>query len=208
MERMTKYGYRDLPTALYPELPPNAVPANPPVTLTTAKYYDLVAQIRANFSRQMTNGKYYVDKETHPDLDPDLATMPFSRPEPQSTWRNLPSLRPSTMFVLGDKTYLNLRETRQGISTAGTGVGGSGGIEQNRVCGVILPGQTHVFPLIAVQKTAELCFEWLNQELNHYHQWEEKWNAERSSMSSRDHWTVGRKWREILKPMKDFKTKL
>lgn len=205
LDRMIKYGYRDLPTALYPELPPDADPADPPVTLTTSKYYNLLAQLRANFSQKMANGKFFVDKETHADQDPELATLPFCRPEPRKTWLLLPSLRPSTMFVLADKTYLNLDEMREGIKRTGKGVGGSGGIDEGKVREVILPGQPHMFPFIAVETTANLCFEWLSQSMDQHKRQEERWEAERSSMSPKDHLIVGGKWWELLKPMKEFK---
>lgn len=72
------------------------------------------------------------------------------------------------MFVLGEKTYLNLDEMRQGIRVAGTGFGGSGGIQEGRVREVTLPEQPHVFPFTAVGETASVCFEWLNAETDKY----------------------------------------
>lgn len=207
VELMVKYGFRDLPTALYP-LPPDIDSDDPPVTLTTSKYYDLIAQLRANFEKQMSDGRYRVNKETHADLDPELATLPFCRPETQSTWRQLPSLRPSTLFVLGEKTYLNLKEMREGIQRAGAGVGGSGGMAEKQVKEILLPDQPHVFPFIAVEQTAVICSEWLGAELDKFWKREKVWETKRAGMSKRDHLTVDSRWNDLILPMSAFKHKM
>lgn len=97
VERMIKYGYRDLPTPLYPDLPPDADPANPPVTLTTTKHIEALAQLRANFHARQPDGRIRIDRETHADMDPLTAFVPLYRPEPRSTLLRLPSLRPPTL---------------------------------------------------------------------------------------------------------------
>ncbi|KAJ5114109.1 hypothetical protein N7456_002643 [Penicillium angulare] len=79
----------------------------------------------------------------------------------------------SEIWKTVEQTYLNLHEMREGIKATVTGVGGSGGMEKNKVCEVILAGQPHVFPFIAVQTTADLCFDWMSQDLSHYNRQEE-----------------------------------
>ncbi|PYH94541.1 hypothetical protein BO71DRAFT_483702 [Aspergillus ellipticus CBS 707.79] len=156
---MMRFGFRDLPTALYPTLPENADPSNPPVTLTTTKYHDVLGQVRQNFtgpspSSSVNDTNPQINRQTHADLNPTLSTLPLYRPEPPSTLFKLPSLRPSALFLLGESSYLNLSDLRPAIKTCGTGVGGSGGGEEGKVKEIILPKRGHFFPFEDVVGTA------------------------------------------------------
>ena len=114
-ELMVKYGFQDLPTALYPKLPADADPKDPPVTLTTTKHQDVLAQIRENFDARLPDGRIWIDRSTHADMDPLAAFVPLYRPEPRSTFLTLPTLRPSVLFLLGGNTFLKLDGMREGI---------------------------------------------------------------------------------------------
>jgi len=205
---MMKYGYRNLPTALYPELPTDSDPNDLPVTLTTTKHQDAVTQLRENFSARMPDGRIKINRETHADLDPLAAFVPLYRPEPRSTFRLLPSLRPSALWLLGEKSYLNLDEMREGIKVTGNGIGGSGGIPEGRVKEVSIKGGSHLFPFEAVEKTAEECGKWLGEVLEEFGKRESVWRKEREGMSSRDHLVTTKKWLEVVKPVSSFKNKL
>lgn len=95
---MIEHGYRDLPTALYPELPADTDPAKLPVTLTATRHQDAIAQLRGNFSSRTPDGRIVIDRDTHADMDPLAAFVPLYRPEPRSTYLRLPSLRPSVLW--------------------------------------------------------------------------------------------------------------
>ncbi|KAK2601753.1 hypothetical protein QQS21_004637 [Conoideocrella luteorostrata] len=207
---MVKYGFRDLPTALYPELPPNANLSDPPVTLTTTKHQSCLAQIRPCFDLEKANGRFVVNRETHPDLDAAKADarVPFYRPELFPTMDRLPTLRPSALFVLGKDTTKTWKDSmRNAARIAGTGVGGSGGMEDGRIREVFAHGG-HMFPFTAVLETAQACAAWIGDEIGRYSSQEKKWNNERSKMSERAHLVVPAKWMEIVRHPKDIKTKL
>lgn len=204
---MIRYGYRDLPTALYPTLPADANPDDLPVTLTTTKHQDAITLIRQNFSARMPDSRIKIDRETHADMDPLASFVPMYRPEPRSTFYRLPSLRPSVLWLLGEKTYLHMDEMREGIKITGTGVGGSGGISEGKVKEVNIKGRGHLFPFNAVEETAE-CGKWLSEELDKFREIEVKWNNERKQMSPHDHLVTTGKWLEVIKPLSSFKNKL
>ncbi|GLA16443.1 hypothetical protein AnigIFM62618_003022 [Aspergillus niger] len=217
--RMAQYGFRDLPTALYPDVdavkaefqsttsstsqPPaqshDATTNNTtPVTLTTTKYHDLLAQIRENFSaRSPETGRISIPRATHADLDPLAAFIPMYRPEPRSVFLRLPTLRPSCLWVLGGATFLKLDEMREGIKTCGTGVGGSGGIPDGRVQEVTLAGLGHLMPFQAVQQVAEPCVAWLESEMTRFREAERLWAEEQKG---RSHLTLEETWYRVLKP--------
>ncbi|XP_044715557.1 alpha/beta hydrolase family domain-containing protein [Hirsutella rhossiliensis] len=179
LERMMQYGYRDLPTALYPDLPPDADRSDPPVTLTTTKHQEALAQLRANFEARQPDGRIHINRNTHADMDPLSAFVPLYRPELRSTFHRLPGLRPPTLWVVGEKTFLCLDEIREGIKIAGTGVGGSGGSPEAKV-----------------------------KEVMTFREQQVKWNQERENMTMKDHMTLSKTWMEVVKPPSGVKTKL
>ncbi|OOO03840.1 hypothetical protein OAory_01022510 [Aspergillus oryzae] len=156
VDRMTKFGFRDLPTDLYPESLEGSDPANPPVTLTTSKNPDMIAQIRENFSARTLDGRIQIDRSTHAEMDPVAAFFPMYCPEPRATFFRLPTLRPSLIWVLGEKSYLRLDEVREGIKICGHGIGGSGGDSQGKVKEAAIPKGSHLFPFENVAEAAEI----------------------------------------------------
>ncbi|KAK1144787.1 hypothetical protein N8T08_004798 [Aspergillus melleus] len=205
VERMAKYGFRDLPTALHPDLPEGSNISDPPVTLATSKYQDMLGSIRENFSARAPDGSIQINRTTHADIDPLAAFVPMYRPEPRSTFYKLPSLRPSVLWVLGEKSYMRIDENRQGIKTCGEGVGGSGGVAHGKVKEVILSKAGHLFPFEDVAETAEQCFSWLEQEMAKFIETERDWIEKREAMSKRDHLVLSEKWFQTIKPISAFR---
>jgi hypothetical protein len=204
---MTQFGFRDLPTALYPDV--DAVKARfnttadisaTPVTLTTTKYHELLGQIRENFTaRSVETGRIEVPRATHADMDPFVAANPLYRPESRSTFLRLPTLRPSCLWILGGATFLGVDEVHEGIKTCGAGVGGSGGIAEGRVREVILPGLGHLMPFQEIKTLMEPCVVWLGEEMDRYRRMEREWEEKRKGKS---HLVVEETWYKVLKPLR------
>lgn len=156
-DRMIQHSFRALPTALHPELPPDANPEDPPVTLRTTKYQDSLTKLRENFEAHQPDGRIVINRQTHADMDPLAAFLPLYRPGPRTTFYRIPSLRPSALWIFRDRTYLNLDEMRQAMKLTGTGIGGSGGTIEGRVKEVLIQGHSHLFPFSAMKRTADVC---------------------------------------------------
>ncbi|KAL8673747.1 MAG: hypothetical protein Q9168_001854 [Polycauliona sp. 1 TL-2023] len=181
LKRMVEYGLRSLPTALYPEPPTTQTGSqDAPVTLTSTKYQEAWTLMRHNFNSRDTSGRIHIDRTTHADLDPLVASIPFYRPEPRSTWYRLPELRPSVLFLTGGATDMRLDEIREGIRVTGTGVGGSGGLAEGRVKETTFPARGHLFPMEIVGETAQECAVWLGKEMKRWSNAEMRWNEERA----------------------------
>nr|7DBL_A Chain A, acyl-CoA hydrolase MpaH' [Penicillium brevicompactum]7DBL_B Chain B, acyl-CoA hydrolase MpaH' [Penicillium brevicompactum]7DBL_C Chain C, acyl-CoA hydrolase MpaH' [Penicillium brevicompactum]7DBL_D Chain D, acyl-CoA hydrolase MpaH' [Penicillium brevicompactum] len=206
LDRMTKHFFRDLPTPLYPDVEAikalfgtTADSTTTPVTLTTPKYHELVAQIRQNFNaRDPKTGRIEVPRDTHADMDPLVAYIPLYRPEPRSTFRRLETLRPSCLWVIAGATFLNIDEIREGVKICGSGIGGSGGVPDGRVREVVLPGFGHLMPFQEVKTVAETCIVWLQQEMDRFRQTERQWKEDRDGKS---HLAVEENWYKVLKPI-------
>ena len=196
IEKMVTYGFRDLPTALYPNLPPGADPADPPVTLTTTKHHSCLTQLRPCFDYRDEHGKIRVNRETHADMDPYLVRMSLYRPEIIPAINHLPTLRPRALFVFGRHTPYSLDDMRDSARMTGTGVGGSGGMAEGNVRETLVDGG-HMFPFSAVSETGQVLGSWLSETIARYID-QERWNDERSSMSKADHQRLPERWFEVV----------
>ncbi|KAE8377720.1 Alpha/Beta hydrolase protein [Aspergillus bertholletiae] len=195
---MVKFGFRNLPTALYPTIPEGVNRSQPPVTLTTTKYQEVAGISRSNFSDRTSDGKFQIDRSVHPDMDPIYSNRIVYRPESRNTFSNIHSLRPPALWIIGEKTFLGLNNLREAMKTCGVGVGGSGGISHGQVKEVILPKRGHLFPFEDVDQTASHGAAWLVQEMEKYKESELAWNRKRSSMTQRDHLVLGDDWFEAI----------
>ncbi|KAK4864779.1 hypothetical protein LT330_001402 [Penicillium expansum] len=206
VDRMAKYYFRELPTPLYPDIEAikerfdiAADTAAIPVTLTTPKYQEVVAQTRQNFNaRSPTTGRMEIPRSTHADVDPLVAHIPLYRPELRSTFRRLETLRPSCVWVVGGATFLKMDEIREGIRICGSGIGGSGGLSEGRVREVVLSGLGHLMPFQEVKTVAEPCVAWLQQEMDRFRRMEREWEEERRGKS---HLVLEDNWYKVLRPM-------
>lgn len=190
-----QYGLRDLPTHLYPNANDNHVvssesstktPNNDAqqrereVTLTTTKHQEVLSFMRPVFpSEEFPNPAVDANPRAHADLDPETRqVLPFYRPEPLSTFRRLPFLRPSVLYQFADQSGLSdplLVAERMAIT--GVGAGGSGGVQKGRVKQVTFKGVGHLIPMEITNDSAEVAAEWIVPEL---HRWAEFENLDRA----------------------------
>lgn len=202
LERMVEHGLRSLPTALYPE-PPSVTQPRPQdsyVTLTTTKHQEVWTLMRQNFNNRDLSGRILIDRSTHADLDPLVASSPFYRPEPRSTWYRLSELRPSVLFLTGGATEMRLDEIREGIKITGTGVGGSGGLVEGRVKEKTFPDRGHLFPMEIVNETASECADWLGDEVKRWKEAEIRWDEERANRPEDENLRVNDRFKSVVGP--------
>lgn len=196
-ELMVRYGFRDLPTALYPNFPAGADAETRPVTLTTTKYHMASMLWRSLSDCERTNGRFVVNRQTHGDLDPELSVSSGYRPEVPSSTARMPSLRPPTLFLLGRHTNGPWRGAmKRAADSTGTGVGGSGGKPEGRVQTVWMEGG-HMFPFTAVEETGLACASWLGTEMERYGEEETRWE-ERRKLSGGERALLRRSFQGLL----------
>ena len=207
-ERQVAFGFRDLPTALYPDLPADANPSSPPVTLTTTRHQEVWTYVRPNYemyNNHQAGEKLVVNRSTHADFDPTVALLPFYRPEPIIIFHRVSEVRPSALWALGGTSNLPRAELRQAAKACGTGPGGSGGMMEGRVKEVIFPDHGHLFPMEIVDDTAHECALWLGTEMNRWRKEEEEWHRMRAKRSRDDDLKTDEAWRAIIKPLSAFR---
>ncbi|KAI4191361.1 MAG: hypothetical protein L6R41_000148 [Letrouitia leprolyta] len=195
LNRWLDIGLRDTPTALYPQTQEGAEIR--PVTLLTSKHQEVFTFLRPNFDGLDSDGRFIVNRSTHPDLDIESGeTYPFYRPEPASTFKKLPYLRPGVLYVHGGRSDLSAPELRkQRMSATGIGVGGSGGVPAGRVDQVIFEDAGHLMPMEIIGELADATADWLAKEMEHWRRQEEIFQAQWSHKSKPEKQIVSEEWK-------------
>lgn len=153
------------------------------MTMVTSKYQEAFTIARANFDNAGVHEEVTPEQKlTHPDIYPeDGSKAPFYRPEIRIAFFDLPSLRPSVLFVFGKRSpFGNEEAVKSNIECTGTGVGGSGGARAGRVQSCSVDGG-HFFPFESVGMTADALVDWIQAEVER---------------SRREEMIMGGKWRE------------
>ena len=198
LDRWVRYGLRELPTAIYPDLPDDKIEATP-VTLTTTKHQEVWTFLRPNFDGQDSEGNPITKRITHPDIPTGHELASFYRPEPIRAFYNLPFLRPSVLYIFGRLSNLSSPAWRkQKMDTTGIGIGGSGGAREGRVKDVLFEDAGHLIPMEFVEKTADAAAEWVGQEMGLWRKNEEKWRKEWDEKSKLDKMIVSEEWKEKI----------
>lgn len=202
IDRWVEHGLRDLPTAIYPEIP-NDGTGQTPVTLKTTKHQEVWTFIRPNYFGKDAQGHFVHNRRTHPDVDPSLESIaPFYRPEGAATFRKLPMLRPPVLYILGGLSSVSSPQARRDkVENTGNGVGGSGGVAEGKVKDIVLPGIGHLVPMEAVEDTAEECAQWLRVRMAEWRREEKEWEESRKKRNKLDDKMVNAMWKKHVGTM-------
>ena len=198
-----RYGLRSLPTAVYPKANDafdRSENVDGPVTLTTTKHQEVFTFLRPNFDGWDANGKLIVNRRTHPDLNVRAAyKYPFYRPEVPAVFNDLPRLRASTLYIFGGQSDLSAPDMRkQKMERTGTGVGGSGGAEADRVKEVVFEDVGHLIPMEAVGRCAAAAGEWLASDLKRWRGEEAEFKREWEAKERRAKYTISEEWKKSI----------
>lgn len=198
LNRWLDIGLRDTPTALYPGDDEDLKAK--PVTLLTSKHQEVFTFMRPNFDGVDKDGRLVIDRSRYPDLDRDCGeTYPFYRAEPPSTFKKLPYVRPSVLYIYGGKSDLSAPELREArMNVTGIGVGGSGGALEGRVEQVLFEKAGHLIPMEIVGESAEAAADWLAQEVEHWNRQENEFQAKWSSKTKLEKQTVTEEWKRKI----------
>jgi hypothetical protein len=197
--RWFKYGFRDLPTAIYPEEPKTE---ENPVTLSTTKHQEVHTFLRPNYDGLNPNGERRIDRIKAPDanLDAPISNFaPFYRPEPASVLRELRHVRPTVLYIFGGDSYLSEPPARKlKMDMTGIGTGGSGGAKEGKVKEVVLTGIGHLVAMEAVQQCADAAGEWIGSQLSTWREQDNLYREARSKKSRIQILTVDDEWKEKI----------
>ncbi|GLA03056.1 hypothetical protein AnigIFM60653_002652 [Aspergillus niger] len=179
-ERYLQYGLRKVPTALYHPSDPNVGPEA--VTLRTTKHQEAWSFSTMNLESE------HLDRLLLPDWDSERERpYLFSRPECWSAMRNLPFLRPSVLWVFGEKSFLSLPDAQDvKMRVTGTGVGGSGGVQIGAVEKAVLVDGSHTLVFENVGWCAETAAGWIRKWYAGWLKDENFWSEYRSRQSDHD----------------------
>ncbi|KAL8682207.1 MAG: hypothetical protein Q9186_001745 [Xanthomendoza sp. 1 TL-2023] len=196
LNRWLDVGLRETPTPLYPEAGDDSKTRS--VTLLTPKHQEVFTFLRPNYGGKDSDGRMVLDRSINPDLDLEAGeTYPFYRPEPPSTFKRLPYVRPPVLYMFAGKSDLSAPELReQRMSTTGVGVGGSGGAAEGRVQQVLFEHAGHLIPMEIVEESANAAAEWLAQEMERWLQQEEAFRAKWNNRTRAEKQTVSEEWKQ------------
>ncbi|CAK46723.1 uncharacterized protein An14g07310 [Aspergillus niger] len=209
LERWFQWGYRELPTALYPKA--GAHDSETPVTLTTTKFQEAMIYARANPNRHKelglqteNNGERLPEPPHDPLFFPDvMAGLPPGqqayRPEPIVAGKLLPRLRPSALFLSGSSSPL----FKSGLHTTmaertGGSIGGSGGVRYGRVRHLWVEGAGHALPLEKVDLTASTLGEWIRTEIERWSTDERRIAAGWEDLSPGERSRFTKEWERVM----------
>ncbi|MCJ1388062.1 hypothetical protein MMC18_000906 [Xylographa bjoerkii] len=185
-----RYGLRETPTAIYPSAAVSGA-----VTLTTTKHQEAWSYVRSNFTPMLTGPGTHTERLISPDLDAENRTHIFHRPEMVLTFRSLPFIRPSVLWVFGAQSHINTPELREGkLAFTGTGVGGSGGVIAGRVEEVVVERSSHMLPLEKVQECSTILARWLEKAMDDFAAEERFHQQHNSGKSERDMLLMSKLW--------------
>lgn len=198
LDRWLDVGLRETPTSLYPKTEGDAEAK--PVTLLTPKHQEVFTFLRPNFDGMDKDGRMIWDRSATPDLDLESGEVyPFYRPEPSSTFKRLPYVRPPVLYMFAGKSNLSSPDLReQRMSTTGVGVGGSGGATEGRVKQVFFEDAGHLIPMEIVDESADAAAEWLAQEMERWAQQEKEFHARWRGKTQVEKQTVSEEWKQEI----------
>lgn len=157
--RWTEFGYRDLPTAIYPG------PAKPgAVTLKTTKHQETMMYTYMNYRKQ--SPVVMPGEVLDPEIVKVLPERQMNRAEPILTFKMVPHLAPSVLYISGSKSplYRDGSHTKAAEIT-GTEYGGNGGLASGQVVHEVMEDCNHNVPLESVAATSKLMGTWIRKEV-------------------------------------------
>ncbi|KAI4176715.1 MAG: hypothetical protein LQ346_007821 [Caloplaca aetnensis] len=201
LEKYLDYGLRELPTAVYPNLPLKNTPSQLlPVTLTTTKHQEVWTFARSNFSAR-ADQLSAEDRIINPnaDLEKEMELL-FHRPECTITFNNLPHVRPAIYFIFGGKSSFSSATARLEIERlTGTGTGGSGGAEAGKVRSHLIKDCGHFMPFVNFEDLASVIHTQISEGLRQTQEEDALWDRYNSQKSGRDRLVVSETWQEGVK---------
>ncbi|KAJ5733599.1 hypothetical protein N7493_002385 [Penicillium malachiteum] len=194
-ERWVQHGYRELPTTVYPDKPaqPGAV------TLTTTKHQETMTYTYVDHKPATVVKFVSEDGSSDEKQESFIPGRQVYRREPILGYKLLPHLAPGTLFISGERSPVYQCETHDNaVKITGTGYGGSGGAEKDRIRHVVIDKGSHTLPMEKVGATAEAMGPWIQKEVQLWKEEGEKVKKEWGSLSTKQKSSFSPEWYETI----------
>jgi pimeloyl-ACP methyl ester carboxylesterase len=193
LDRWIEYGLRDGPD-----------PNDKSVTLSTTKHQEVFMYTRPTYRGNNTE-QPHDDKSGYVDFDPSVPSThpgyPFYRPEPVHILKCIHKLRPSVLYIFGEKTsFSSPQEWAEKMSQTGVGVGGSGGVEAGRVKQTIVLDAGHFVAFEKVHECADSIAKFLGSELKRWRANAEQFNQNWIQKPLQEKQLIDKRWKENIVP--------
>jgi len=197
LDRWMKYGIRQVPTAVYPDAKEGSM------TLSTTKSQEVFV-----FLRPLFGNRKGIDRAEHPDVIPEaMSSFPFYRTEAPLTMMRIESLRPSALYIFGEKSPMSSPAAqKEKVDRTGNGIGGSGGAKERRVKGVSLKGVGHLVAMEDVEGCADPAADWIGKEMERWKVEEQKY-IEWTKKSQLEKSTISEEWKKRMREPIEVKPK-
>ncbi|KAI9790288.1 MAG: hypothetical protein M1816_005313 [Peltula sp. TS41687] len=205
LNRWLAHGLRPLPTPLHPTPPStSASGSGEAVTLKTTKHQEVFTFVRPVPAPTTTTTTTTTTNNDGTGTGTEGRPTDSGRPEPSATLRNLPSLRPGTLYVFGARSPINpagpARDGMVDCTGTGTGTGADGGVtgKERRVGAVVVEEAGHLVPFEKVGECADAAAGWLAGETERWRRVEQEAFQRWRRRESREKCVMGEEtWRAL-----------
>ncbi|KAK4548584.1 hypothetical protein LTR36_009494 [Oleoguttula mirabilis] len=194
-ELYRQHGFRDVPEGVKPDIPEGAG-----VTLKTSRHQEALNYARAAFpeSKDHSLDTILFDRYYHPEAIgvENEAGCPLYRPESTTLFKQLPSLRPSCLYLYGTESTFSAAlayRRKEKMEVTGTGTGGSGGAPEGRVKEMEFPG-SHWSPFERPVELGQTFAAWLGEEMRRWRELEGKHSESWSAIPTEKRSAVNEDW--------------
>ena len=197
LDLLVKHGLRETPTKLYPD-------SSGEVTLTTTKHQEIFSFSREYHAPRAGDPP---DELMHPEArmyDNHGSPAPFYRAESHITFNNLPFLRPSVLYIFGEKSELT-PWWKSKMETTGTADIGSGGAKAGKVKDIMMKDTGHLIPMEKVEETAVHTSEWIGKWFAEWITGDAALRKYWESVPEEEKYTLNSNYFDALKPPKGAK---
>ncbi|KAL4794544.1 Alpha/beta hydrolase family-domain-containing protein [Aspergillus venezuelensis] len=198
-DKWLQYGIRDASSQETSSRPSSTTA----VELTTPVVHEVSPYLRANFN----NAQPGSGDISRPDvIGSPHASFPFYRYEPILLWKMIKHIRPSVLYLYGERSPVStprLRKERMGRT--GRGISGSGGAPVGKVKEIVIKKTTHHLPFENVEDVSNEIAEWLGAEIKRWKEEEAQMDTSDDSIAENDVLSWGSKLNEALKIAKSMK---
>ncbi|PSK45282.1 Peroxisomal membrane protein LPX1 [Elsinoe australis] len=172
------------------------------VTLRTSKHNEVFSFLRPNFATEENQDPgRRPDRRTHPDVDTSLdpPASPFYRQEPSETFARLPFLRPTVLYVFGEKSEISTKLLRADkLAVTGTGVGGNGGVRTGGTKETTVDAG-HLVAMEKVEDCADLAADWIGKEVARWSKEEREWERDIERTKPEERTTISEEFLGVIK---------